>query len=299
MEIGMTARMPSLNALRAFEAAARSGSLVAAAAELNVTHGAVSKQVQSLERDLDTVLFERRNRGVHLTRKGEWLAERLGGAFAGLDQIMVGFRGLEATPAPLTISCEPTLSLRLLIPAMADLERETGLQVRILAAGGAIDFHNNNIDVAVRRNDFPLPSGVRATLLAPEMMGPVLSPSLSGREKRDVPRLHSRTRPHAWRNWSAGRDGGFDGPGIEYEHFYLALQAAEAGQGAALASVHMTRGEVQAGRLLAPEGFKPDGTAYVALRSEDSRDERIDRFIVWMQARMTVNLNENVTQEIA
>jgi len=79
----------------------------------------------------------------------------------------------------------------------------------------------------------------------------------------------------------------------------LALQAAEAGQGAALASVHMTRGEVQAGRLLAPEGFKPDGTAYVALRSEDSRDERIDRFIVWMQARMTVNLNENVTQEIA
>ena len=137
-------RLPPLGSLRAFEVAARHQSIVAATAELNVTHGAVSKQIKLLEQELGAVLFERRNRGIHLTRSGQWLADRLGSVFVDLDRTMREFHRDGEELGPLTVSCEPTLCLRMLIPALTDLKNATGLDIRVLAAGGPIDFQRDH-----------------------------------------------------------------------------------------------------------------------------------------------------------
>jgi LysR family glycine cleavage system transcriptional activator len=282
-------RLPNLAALRTFEATARCGSLVAAAAELNVTHGAISKQIQALEQELGIVLFERRNRGVHLTGPGAWLADRIGLVFSDLHRTMRDFRALDAVPGPLTVSCEPTLCLRLLIPAIGNLKRDTGLDIRVLAAGGVVDFRRGHADVAIRRSDFPMPIDVRAIPLAEEWMGPVMTPAIAGRPLEDVVRLHSETRLRAWADWSQQSGWQPAGGDMRYEHFYLAIQAAQAGQGAALASIHMVASDVRSGLLSVPHGFARDGTRYVALRPTDAADDRAELFVEWLGRRMDEN----------
>lgn len=293
MGFGMDrARLPALGSLRAFEAVARQGSLVAAASELNVTHGALSKQVRGLEDELGEPLFERRNRGLHLTPKGAWLAEKLGPLFGGLAQTMSEFHALDAGPQPLILSCEPTLCLRFLIPAMVDLEQETGIAVRVLAAGGPVDFVAQGFDLALRRQDFPLPAGVEALPLVEERMGPVIAPSLADAALSDLPRLHSRTRPDAWKAWTRGHKARFSGTDIQYQHFYLTLQAALAGQGVAMASVHMVATALEQGRLIAPHGFSPDGTQYVMLRPAGrASDRRVEALVEWLRDRMARHLS--------
>ncbi|WP_332796314.1 LysR family transcriptional regulator [Sphingomonas sp. LB3N6] len=276
-------RLPALGSLRAFEAAARHRSMMAAATELNVTHGAVSKQVQSLEAEIGTRLFERRNRGIHLTRQGAWLAERLKAAFADLHRTMRDFRKLDDVAGPLTVSCEPTLCLRLLIPALGELKQATGLDVRLLAAGGPVDFVRDHIDVAIRRSDFPLPPGVGTATLAAEHMGPVLRPDLAGANSGALPRLRSETRPDAWQGWDSAS---FSGPAIGYQHFYMAIQAAEAGQGVVMASFHMVADALASGRLAAPYGFLPDGTHYLAIWPTNSIDPRRAMLTEWLKSRM-------------
>lgn len=282
-------RSPNLGSLRVFEVVARRGSLVAAALELHVTHGAVSKQIRTLEQDLDALLFERRNRGVHLTTKGRWLAERLRPLFIELEQIQAEFRDLDDQPRPLTISCEPTLCLRLLIPVIARLKRETGIDVRIAAAGGPVDFRRGDIDAAIRRSDFHVAPDTESTRLAAEYMGPVLPPAEAARPFHHLPLLLSETRPDAWRDWMAASGIGFSGPVIRYEHFYLALQAAQAGQGVAMASFHMVADDLAADRLQAPYGFLADGTDYVALRPRHQTNDQVDRLTMWVAKLMASN----------
>lgn len=262
--------------------------MVAAAAELNVTHGAISKQVQSLEEELGTQLFERRNRGIHLTRRGQWLAEQLETVFGGLRRTMRDFRRLDGGTGPLTLSCEPTLCLRFLIPALGDLKQSTGLDVRVLAAGGPVDFVRDHIDIAIRRSDFPLPPGMEAATLAAECMGPVMHPDLAGADGSILPCLHSETRPEAWQHWSQAGGLAFTGPTIRYEHFYLAIQAAEAAQGVAMASIHMVGDALASGRLTAPHGFLHDGTHYLAIWPGGTTDPRRAAVTGWLQERMAV-----------
>lgn len=262
--------------------------MVAAAAELNVTHGAVSKQVQALEHELGARLFERRNRGIHLTRRGQWLAERLEATFSDLHRTMRDFRRLDGGTSPLTISCEPTLCLRLLIPALGDLKQTTGLDVRVQAAGGPVDFTRDYIDVAIRRSDFLLPPGVETSTLAVERMGPVMRPDLVGADRGTLPRLHSETRPDAWQRWGEVGGAAFGGPAIRYQHFYMAIQAAEAGLGVAMASIHMIADSLAAGQLSAPHGFLPDGTHYLAIWPAGSIDPRRDAVTEWLRARLSI-----------
>ncbi|NIJ64234.1 DNA-binding transcriptional LysR family regulator [Sphingomonas leidyi] len=266
--------------------------MASAAAELHVTHGAVSKQIQMLEQELGAPLFERRNRGIHLTPSGRWLAERLEAVFADLHRTMQDFPDVGEIPGPLTISCEPTLCLRLLIPALADLKIVTGLDVRVLAAGGPVDFRRDQVDIAIRRSDFALPTAVETMILADERMGPVMHPVLSARDMETLPRLQSDTRPTAWAAWGQRHPTSLVGPVIPYEHFYLAIQAAEAGQGMAMASIHMVADALNDGRLHAPYGFLPDGTRYVAIWPTGQGDDRRDALIAWLRDRMTRSLGE-------
>lgn len=146
-------RLPSLTALRAFEAAARHDTLQAAADELHVTHGAVSRQIRQLEDELGEDLFTRRTRANVLNDRGRALATKLHDIFQDLAQALEEFHR-DGIILPLSISCEPTLCLKMLIPALGDLKRQTGLDVKVLAAGGPVDFEKDGIDLAIRREDF-------------------------------------------------------------------------------------------------------------------------------------------------
>ncbi|BAI70953.1 lysR-like transcriptional regulator [Azospirillum sp. B510] len=293
-------RLPQLGALRVFESAARHGSLTRAAEELHVTHGAVSKQIKNLELELGEDLFLRRNRGVFLTERGRSLAERLGMIFTELEETLVGFRR-KGPDQPLVVSCEPTLCLKFLIPSLGDLLKDTGMEVRVLAAGGSIDFRRDHIDLAIRRNDFAIDGSIHSTIICDEVMGPVckagmLTAADAGTGRFKLPALHTRTRPDAWTTWRRLKHPAVDcDSNITYEHFYLAIEAAMAGQGIALASLHMVRRDIAANRLSSLCGFWPDGTHYVVLSERPiEQDERAVRFVGWLSKAMNDTLADGV-----
>jgi len=287
-------QMPHLSALKAFEVSARHESLVKAAEELHVTQGAISKQVKNLEAELGAELFVRRNRSVFLSEKGRWLSQRLGPIFSNLEDVIEDFHSMDVQ-TPLVVSCEPTVCLRLLIPEIDELKKATGLVVRVLAAGGKIDFRRDRVDIAIRRNDFPIDDDIFTLEIAKEAVGPVHAPELSLSKTNDqynIPMIHAATRPKAWQAW--GRDSGIPihcTDDVSYEHFYLALEAASAAQGVAMASVHMVAGDIENGRLVAPFGFHLDGSHYICLsKTEFNQDPRKMMFMDWIMKKMAHNL---------
>lgn len=290
-------RLPPLNALRVFEAAARHGSFVQAAQELHVTHGAVSRQVRQLEEHLGLALFERRNRAVFLTRQGQALAAACAHA---LGQLGAAVQQLRTPPQhePLVLSCEPTIAMRWLIPRLPAFHARFPLhQLHLLTAGGPVDFTRDRVDVALRRNDFPWSAALHAATVAPEWTGPVCTPALA---RHWMPRpslppspppptpLHTRSRPHAWAQWQAASGVAPPVAAPQWlEHFYLCLQAAISGLGVTVASAYMVEDDVRSARLAAPHGFVRDGSAYVLLSpSPWEEDPRRTALLQWLRDTM-------------
>lgn len=283
--------LPTLGVLQGFVATVRHGSVMAAAAERHLTHSAVSRHLRALEAHLGRELFERRNRGIHPTPAARRLANDIADALADLETALRRSRA-EPRHAAVVVSCEPTLLMRWLIPRLPDLNAHaSGLTCRFVAAGGPVAFVRDGIDLAVRRNDFPLAPGVHVADLMPERIGPVCHPELAARLQGDptgwdVALLHSATRPGAWTDWAraagqpppAGRDH-------HLEHFYLSLQAAAAGVGAAIASHAMVADDLVAGTLAAPHGFVADGTRYLLLSYRPLDDPDRLAVVDWLRRR--------------
>ncbi|EJN06617.1 transcriptional regulator [Herbaspirillum sp. YR522] len=266
-------------ALRCFEVAARLENFTRAAEELHLTHGAVSRAVRTLEDDLGTALFERRQRRVLLTEAGRRLAGATSEGFGLIRSAALQLRRQADRSSRWTLSCEPTLLMRWLIPrwpAFQALHPE--LNVQFDAGGGPVPF-DNGIDLAIRRDDFERPDGLFCEPLFSERIGPVcradkldlfFDAAADGTTLRaGAPCLHTRTRPHAWNDWRAlvgaracrGKQHAFD-------HFYFSLQAAASGLGVAIGPWHLVRDEIAAGILVAPMGFVEDGSSYCLLSRE-------------------------------
>ncbi len=291
-------KLPPLNALRVFDAAARHQAFGKAAEELNVTHGAVSRQIRLLEDSLGMRLFERRNRGVFLTDRGGQLHELTRALF---EQLATGLARLRqpAPDAPLVLSCEPTIAMMWLIPRLPDFQRlHPAVQVHLYAAGGPLDFAAQGVDVALRRNDFEWDAALHAERVCEEWTGPVCRPGLlgpAGEGWDGAPALGSATRPQAWRQWSqaaGGRPPRRAGPA--YEHFYLSLQAAAAGLGVAIGSALMACDAVRDRRLEAPRGFVRDGSAYFLLSPRPyAEDPRARVFLQWLRREAAESLRQS------
>ena len=260
----------SLPALVPFRAAARLQSFSRAAEALSLTHGAVSRAVRLLEDHLGTPLFDRQGRGVVLTAAGRDLAQAVE---EGLGRIEAVAQALQARQGglALTVSCEPTLLMRWLIPRLPAFQAaHPGLDLRMMAGGGPVQ-PGPGLDLAIRRDDFALPPGWTPEPLFEERIGPVCRPDLVARFfdgaalRPEAPRLHSRTRPSAWEDWRglAGSQG--HGPAQVFDHFYFSLQAAVAGLGVAIGPWHLVRDDLEAGLLAAPAGFRADGSRYLLL----------------------------------
>lgn len=252
--------LPPLNALKAFDAAARHLSLTRAAGELHVTHGAVSRQIKELEGFLGRMLFERRPRGLELTDHGRLLAYTTNRLFEDLRQAI---RGLQATPRSdvVTISTVPSLAARWLVPRLSAFQaRWPGREIRVGTTKHLVDFRRDGVDVALRygRGGW---KGVYCERLFSPREFPVCAPALleGTRSLREPGDLKHFTLIHDmsfgnWSQWLAAADVADIDPrhGILLEDMNVALQAAIEGQGVALASLPLVHSDLRAGRLVRP-----------------------------------------------
>ncbi len=250
----------SLHALRAFEAVARLGSMSAAADELAVTHGAISRHVRSLEDSLGVQLLRRGVQASELTVEGLRLAEGLSTAFAVIASTLEQVR-----PGPATISCSESIMMFWLLPRIARFQKANAdmpLQFNLNYRG--IDPVRDNISVAIRNTMIPPPQDIIVREVADEWVGPVCTPEylrLNGlRDPADLSRarlLATRSRPLAWQQWASAAAL----PGLalpvqeEFEHFYLLIQAAACGLGIANVPRMLVLDALESGRLVAPFGF--------------------------------------------
>ena len=255
----MTRRLPPLNALRAFEAAARLGSFSAAAGALHVTHGAVSRQVRQLEKWLGVTVFERTGRRVRLTDPGR---DYLHAVQSGFDVIAAATRRLAETGPRRRIAIDalPTFTMRWLLPRLARFPLHSEVELRLVTSDRPLAGAADGFDVAIRRGPEDWPGCVAQEFLVEHDI-PVCSPALLARiplnELRDLSRhtlLYSDTRPYAWERWltAAGIPEMAVTARQQYDHFYLTLQAAIDGLGVALGPRPIIDDELNAGRLVMP-----------------------------------------------
>ena len=258
---------PSLNALHTFEAVARLRSMTLAAEELCVTHGAVSRQIKTLEDTLGMALLRRTAHASEPTAEGLRLAEGLGAAFGIIDASLE-----QLQPGPLTLSCSASVLMHWLLPRMARFHArhpQTVLQFHMNY--DQIDFIRDKVSVAIRSSVIAAPRDALVRELVTECVGPVCSPDYlattpihrSG-DLANARLLATRTRPEAWSDWQAAAGLPAAGtppvplaPQESYEHFYLLIQAAACGLGVAMVPQMLVQEELRAGRLVAPLGFVP------------------------------------------
>lgn len=251
---------PSLHALRAFEAVARLGSMSAAADELAVTHGAISRHVRALEESLGVLLLKRGAQTSEPTPEGLRLAEGLATAFSLIQASVEQVR-----PGPATISCSESIMMFWLLPRIARFQQrhpDMPLQFNLNYRG--IDPIRDNISVAIRNTMITPPEDIIVRELADEWVGPVCTPEylqqIGLRDPADLMRarlLATRSRPQAWQQWAsaAGADALDLSAPEEFEHFYLLIQAAACGLGVANVPRMLVLDALESGRLVAPFGF--------------------------------------------
>ncbi|NRF68781.1 LysR family transcriptional regulator [Aquincola sp. S2] len=286
----MKRRLPPLNALRAFEAAGRLGRMTAAADELAVTPGAISRQVRQLEDALGVLLFDGPKQRPALTEAGRLLLPPLSDAF---DRIEAVVRAVADEPAgTLDVSCFSTFTLRWLFPRLYRLQAvHPEIDVRLSTADRAVSVERERFDVVITLDDeAPAASGrIVVEALFPEWLGPVLAPSLAASIRLRAPAdlrgaqlLRTRTRPDAWVQWATRAGCPAPKPGGQlFEHYEFTLQAAAAGLGICIAPWHLVVDDLAAGRLVAPLGFCESGHRYVALRRAQ-RSVKAERFCAWL-----------------
>lgn len=145
----------TLNSLKFFYFVAKYGSVTLAAKKLFVTQSAVSKQIYNLEEALNTTLFDRKNKTLVMTKQGEILLNCCHQVFGQLDECLIELSQPKTENKQLVLSCEPTLSMKWLIPRLSKFKKlGHDFEVVLLTAGGVVDFEKDNIDIAIRRNDF-------------------------------------------------------------------------------------------------------------------------------------------------
>jgi len=252
----MALRLPPMQALRAFEAAARVGSLTKAAQALNLTHGAISHQIKSLESDLGVRLVERAGRGIRLTDAGERFAIRVRAAFTELAAA-VNEIAAHANPRQLRVTMTPSFAARWLLPRIGRfLEAYPDVDLDVRASLALVDFARDDADVAIRygHGDWP---NVHVEHLLDEVCFPVCSPRLAGGRLPIRPADLSRytllrSNDEFWKPWleAAGLDWPEPARGPIFNDSAHLMQAAAEGQGIALARTSLVGNDLRNGVLV-------------------------------------------------
>lgn len=254
--------LPPLNAIRAFEAAARRCSFKDAGAELGVTHGAVSRQIRLLEEWLGPPsLFRRLSHGVALTGEGRALLEEIQPALERIAR-SAALHGQSASgTVVLKVNALATFSLRWLVPRLGLLRlAHPEIEIELTTGSEPVDALAADYDLIIRGGP-DVYHGFEARFLRAESRLPVCSPALLQREPlADVTSfsrhtlLHVASMPRLWREWLATAGHGSLEPAatLTLDHFYLSIQAAIDGLGVAMAPSTLVDDDLRVGRLVAP-----------------------------------------------
>jgi LysR family glycine cleavage system transcriptional activator len=313
----MPRRLPSLNALRAFESAGRHLSFSRAAEELCVTQGAISRQIKTLEDTLGFALFRRMTRAIELTERGREYLPTVCEAFDRLEQATIRVSKKESH-GMLTVNVLPTFAMRWLIPRLPKfVALHPNIEVRMVTSIQPVNFWREDIDLAIRVGAPPEAqvsreaprislqmvddwSGVRSYRLMPDILVPVCTHELRKRlpaqstpaNLKKLPLLHVASRAHAWPDWfkAAGIEFHDNGQNASYGHFFLVLEEALKGTGVALVPKALAETDIALGRLVVPVEFHAEsaGAYYLLCRDHRSESHAIQVFRDWLLTEASV-----------
>src|SRR5437762_7611775 len=293
----MTARLPSLNGLRAFEAAARHLSFTQAASELNVPRSAITHQIRRPEEEFGIRLFVRQSRALALTPEAR---EYLPGVRAAFNDLRLATDRLlrKDNDHVLTVSTLASLAAKWLLPRLSAFqEAHPGIDVRITTSTALVDFRSGDVDAAIRygRGQWP---GLRVDWLMADKLFPVCSPALLAGKKplrkpedlADHVLLHSSSgNDDDWRLWltAAGLPTNLSKqPGVTFDLVFMTVQAAIDGVGVAMGRTSYVEADIAKGRLVVP--FKialPADAGFYLVSPEAKTDSpKLAAFRQWLKA---------------
>ncbi|MDN7820129.1 transcriptional regulator GcvA [Burkholderia vietnamiensis] len=290
----MARRLPPLNSLRAFEAAARLGSFTSAADELCVTHGAISRHVQQLEAWLGRPLFVRHNRRVELTDAGRAYLAEVG---AALDRIALATAQQfgAGQQRVLRVNAPATFSLRWLVPKLSSFQvAHPTIEVRLSTSNEPIEKLRDKVDLIVRGGPQTIDGYVAEEFLS-EVRLPVCAPKLLDSRQLRTPAdlagftlLHAATYPGMWPEWLAAAGHADLAPrhSLTLEHFYLTLQGALDGLGVAMGPIALVADDIAEGRLVQPfsEPALPAWRYFTYVPTARAKDESVRAFTGWLKS---------------
>jgi LysR family glycine cleavage system transcriptional activator len=291
-------KLPPLNSLRAFERVGHHLSFSKAADELNVTPGAISQQIRTLEEFLDIKLFKRRNRTIVLTEAGQVCLPLITDGFASLSEAVQSVRQLNCD-GPLTITSAPTFVSKWLIPRLCKFHNlHPDIDVRIDASTRLVDFMYDDIDVGIRFGTGEF-QGLESIYLFSFDLIPVCSPGLinQGKGLHQLSDIRHQTLLHSdvdeldpsWPDWTmwlatANVTGVDPTHGIFFSQNDMMIEAALEGQGIALVSSVAAASDIGAGRLVQPfETRLPVRLSYHFVTSKQkSTSKKVVAFRQWL-----------------
>jgi LysR family glycine cleavage system transcriptional activator len=299
--------LPPLNAIRAFEAAARNRSFSRAAKELHVTQGAISHHIKTLEDSLSCQLFLRHPQGVELTDAGEQLLPDLTSSF---ERITQAIRQVSVSDKELKIISAPTLAIRWLIPYLQQYQNENP-DIRISTSwfkSSYDEFFDGGFDIgidSVSSAEEGRPDGLEPMYLKSESLTPVCSPEyLKSMPPITQPRdlvgfniIHSSPNRWDWRLWF--ENVGLDVSEVKQERIFdteeMAISAAINGMGVAVVDIDLVQSELNDGRLVAPiDIVVREGTGYYLFAKQGRFQERkIKTFIDWILKKAMLEEENN------
>ena len=287
-------QLPSLSALRTFEAAARHLSFTKAAAELNLTHCAVSRQVRLTEDYLGVLLFQRVKQRLVLTDAGRAYVEDIRKALQLMQAATVNLLAHQGKGGVLHLATPPAFGAKWLIPRLHRFcDAHPDIMIELATRARPFDLVDESIDAAIHygSDDWP---GVLSDQLVGDEMVVVCSPGYLARNgplggPADLPRhtlLQQTVRPHLWRDWveAKGGDAAHAWQGPRFEHFYMIMQAAIGNLGVALLPRLLVQEDVLAGRLVIPfESPYRSGDAYcLVYPAAKQADQKIQLLRNWL-----------------
>lgn len=294
----MRRKIPSLQALACFDAAARYESYTRAAQELALTQGAVSRQIGALEDFLGLVLFRRTRHGVALTPEGADYARQIAPRLQALERDTLDAMSRQGSAGSISLAAVPTFATRWLVPRLPALAAEhPELMVHIETRTRPFLFADTGFDAALYSGTAEQVAnwaGTQATLLIEEEVVPVCAPALLGSRKRlqppelaTLPLLQQSTRPEAWRQWfeSLGVEAPAALSGPRYELYSMTAAAAAQGLGLALVPRLLIEPELARGELVVacPRPLR-SGRAYWLVRPERGESRpALATFARWLQ----------------
>lgn len=286
-------KLPPLNAVKSFEAAARHVSFTKAAAELSVTPGAVSRQVALLEEWLGLPLFQRGPSQLTLTEPGRRFLRDVSEAFERIAAASAHARQ-HAAPSVVRVNAPPTFTMHWLIPRISVFQRRRpDVELRLTTSVKPVSFQDDIYDIAIRGQQSPA-DDCRSIPFMSELIVPICHVDLRDSFRLEGPEdlkahtlIHYATEPYSWTDWltTIGAQGLRPAANLNFEQMYLAMQAASEGLGLVIVPLFLAIDDILAGKLCAPFGeLGVKRRTYYANSQLLQKDRAsVEDFFTWLQ----------------